>query len=392
MPSHPATDIVTDLDLGQCRGHVSPGFEAVREYLDVHLLADPSLSIQLAVQWRDELVVDLVGGRHLDVDSITGVYSVSKGVAAVVLGTLVREGVIDLDRTVADYWPEFAAHGKEHVTVRTVLSHQCGLLGVDGGFTPEEFLDSEGAAARLAATRPSWRPGSAVGYHTLTIGLLMEELVRRATGRSLQSVYEDAIRASYNSDFYLGLPESEEHRFRDVLPMAPTAAQQDSVVAPAPDGIAALTFNSMHSDTLLPSSLSPNQRAVRAAGSAAIGGVGSARGLAQLYAAAIGLIGGPILDDETIGQMAQQHSWGHDRVLNVQSCFGIVFMKPQPRLEFGSYQAFGHDGAGGAMGFADPMHNMSFGYIPMPMQFPGGADARCVELSQITRRCIRELS
>ena len=90
--------------------------------------------------------------------------------------------------------------------------------------------------------------------------------------------------------------------------------------------------------------------------------------------------------------MSQQHSWGLDRVLNVQSCFGVVFMKPQPRIEFGSYQAFGHDGAGGALAFADPMYDMSFGYIPMPMQFPGGVDDKGIELSQVTRDCIRELS
>jgi hypothetical protein len=110
-----------------------------------------------------------------------------------------------------------------------------------------------------------------------------------------------------------------------------------------------------------------------------------------VYAAAIGLVGDALLDEETIGQMSQQHSWGLDRVLNVQSCFGVVFMKPQPRIEFGSYQAFGHDGAGGALGFADPMYEMSFGYIPMPMQYPGGADGKSIELSQIARQCIRQL-
>jgi hypothetical protein len=90
-------------------------------------------------------------------------------------------------------------------------------------------------------------------------------------------------------------------------------------------------------------------------------------------------------------QMSQELSWGLDRVLNIQSCFGVVFMKPQPRVEFGSYKAFGHDRAGGALAFADPMHDMAFGYIPMPMQFPGGADDKSIELSQIARRCIRRL-
>lgn len=387
-------DTPTSAEPGQSRGHTSPGFEALRDRLDTYLLADPSLSIQIAVQWRDQLVVDLVGGEHLGTDSITGVFSASKGVAAVAFGTMVGSGVIDLDRLVVDYWPEFAAHGKDRMTVRTLLSHQGGLIGVDGGLSREEFLDSEAAAARLAAARPQWRAGSAVGYHGLTIGIFMEELVRRTTGTTLQALYEVAIRAPLDIDFYLGLPESEERRYREILPMIPTPDQQAALAErnTAPDGLMALMFNSINTVGDASPSAALVDRAARAAGSASVGGVGSARGLARVYAAAIGLVGDALLDAETIGQMSQEHSWGLDRVLNIQSCFGVVFMKPQPRIEFGSYHAFGHDGAGGALGFADPMYDMSFGYIPMPMQFPGGADDKSIELSQIARRCIRQLS
>jgi CubicO group peptidase (beta-lactamase class C family) len=120
-----------------------------------------------------------------------------------------------------------------------------------------------------------------------------------------------------------------------------------------------------------------------------LGGVGSALGLAQVYAASTGLTGHQILDDTTIATMSQQQAWGLDRVLDQQSCFGTVFMKPQPRMEFGSYQAFGHDGFGGAIGFADPMYHMSFGYIPASLSSPPGADRRAIELSHLVRRCIR---
>jgi CubicO group peptidase (beta-lactamase class C family) len=387
-------DTSTATKPGQSRGHVSPGFEPLRDRLDTYLLADASLSIQIAVQWRDQLVVDLVGGEHLGTDSITGVFSASKGVAAVALGTLIGSGVIDLDRMVVDYWPEFAAHGKNQMTVRTLLSHQGGLIGVDGGLSRDELLDSEASAARLAAARPQWRPGSAVGYHGLTIGIFMEELVRRTTGTTLQALYEATIRFPLDIDFYLGLPESEEQRYREILPMNPTPAQQAALAErnTASDGLTAMMFNSVNTAGDASPSAALVDRAMRAAGSASVGGVGSARGLARVYAAAIGLVGDALLDAETIGQMGQQQSWGLDRVLNVQSCFGVVFMKPQPRIEFGSYRAFGHDGAGGALGFADPMYDMSFGYIPMPMQFPGGADDKSIELSQIARHCIRQLS
>ena len=297
-------DTMTATEPGQCRGYTSPGLEALRDHLDTHLLADPLLSIQIAVQWRDQFVVDLVGGEHLGADSITGVFSASKGVAAVALGTLIRSGVIDLDRKVVDYWPEFAAHGKGRMTVRTLLSHQAGLIGVDGGLSRDEFLDSEAAAARLAAARPQWRPGSAVGYHGLTIGVFMEELVRRTTGTTLQALYEATIRAPLDIDFYLGLPESEERRYREIQPMNPAPAQQAALAErnTASDGMTALMFNSVNAAGDASPSAALVDRATRAAGSASVGGVGSARGLARVYAAAIGLVGDALLDEETIGR------------------------------------------------------------------------------------------
>ena len=271
---------------------------------------------------RDQYVVDLVGGQHLGADSITGVFSASKGVAAVALGTLIRSGVVDLDRAVVEYWPEFAPHGKERITVRSLLSHQCGLVGVDGGLSREEFLDSEAAAARLADARPQWRPGSAVGYHGLAIGIFMEELVRRTTGDTLQALYEGTIRSPLDIDFYLGLPESQEQRYREILPMNPTPAQQAALAErdTASDGLTALMFNRVNADGDASPSAALVDRATRAAGSASVGGVGSARGLARVYAAAIGLVGDALLDDETIGQMSQQqfHEHHSEARLNIE--------------------------------------------------------------------------
>jgi CubicO group peptidase (beta-lactamase class C family) len=121
-----------------------------------------------------------------------------------------------------------------------------------------------------------------------------------------------------------------------------------------------------------------------------VGGIGSARGLAQVYAAAIGLTGEALLEPDTLAAMGQQQVWGVDRVLNFPMAFGVVFMKPHPGSDFGSFQAFGHDGAGGALGYADPLYGVSFGYIPLQMQLPGGADARALRLSQTVRTAIRQ--
>jgi CubicO group peptidase (beta-lactamase class C family) len=141
------------------RGWVAPGFEPVRETFETQLRVDGSHSAQLAVYWRDEPVVDLVGGPELDAESITGVFSATKGAGAVVLGTRVRSGAIDLDERVGYYWPQFAQRGKREVTVRQLLSHQAGLVSVDGGLTAAEVLDSRQGATKLAAQRPAWRVG-----------------------------------------------------------------------------------------------------------------------------------------------------------------------------------------------------------------------------------------
>jgi len=133
----------------------------------------------------------------------------------------------------------------------------------------------------------------------------------------------------------------------------------------------------------------PNSRAGRVAGYAASAGVGSARGIAQVYAATLGQLGDPVIDEATITAISQEQISGIDRILNLQMAFAIGSIKPTQRIPYGSYRAFGHDGAGGALGFADPFHALAFGYSPAPMQYPGGADTRGVELSSVVRLCIQ---
>ncbi|MDE1991759.1 MAG: beta-lactamase family protein [Rhizobiaceae bacterium] len=341
------------------------------------------------------MVVDLFGdnGSGSDEQGVTGVFSVSKGIGALVIALLIQRGLLDLDKPVAHYWEDFGYGGKTAITVRQLLSHQAGLLGTGTTFEQHEILESSKAAAKLARTVPQWHPGSMFGYHAITIGVFMEEIVRRVTGRELREIYEEEIRAPRQVDFYLGFPEAQEHRYRELSPMRPTIAQQAEsyrgrVSSDTLGDLASNTLGNSHS--LLAGQFSPNLREVRAAGPAAIGGVGSARGLAKVYAAAIGDVAGPrFLDEATVLKVTQQQAWGHDRVLDVDMCFGVVFAKSQPRADYGSYLAFGHDGAGGAIGFADPFHEIGFGYIPMPMQYPGGVDPKALVLTRTVRECIK---
>lgn len=366
--------------MSSVQGRARPDLEPVRERFTEWSAADPDWGAQLCIMVGDEVVVDLSCGPGAD--AITGVYSVSKGVAATVIALLLGQGQFELDRAVAHYWPEFAAAGKGEVTVRQLLSHQAGLPATDDGIRPEDAIDSRAGAERLARQRPLWRPGATFGYHGITIGILMEELVRRIAGAELQDVFESRIRAPRDIDFFLGLPDDQTARYVDPRPPA-----RDESADPGPrDDLSAAAFGPLgHPGDGLLAEFGPHSAAVRRRGSAAAGGVGSARGLARLYAATLGHVGDPIAPQDTFAEMAQVHVRGRDMVLDASLAFGLVFMKPHVDMPFASFRAFGHDGAGGAIAFADPAHDLAFGYIPTRMTVPGGVDARAIELSRLAR-------
>lgn len=202
-------------------GTVADGFEAVREEFAVFVAGERAdYEGQLTAYVHGRRVVDLwavpaaetrpvtATEPRPDGDSLHGVFSSTKGAAHLVVALLVQDGVLELDREVAHYWPEFAAEGKGALTLRELLAHRAGLVGTDAGFTLEELADDRVIAERLAVQRPFWRPGAAFGYHALVIGALTGEVVRRVTGRTLQEVYEERVRAPYGLDFFLGLPPS----------------------------------------------------------------------------------------------------------------------------------------------------------------------------------------
>lgn len=364
-------------------GFVAPGYENVLALFESFLADDPGYSAQLAAYHHGLPVVQLTGGPDMDPETLTGAYSCSKGVAAMVIALLVQDGVLDLDTAVAHYWPEFGAHGKDRLLVREALSHQAGLVGIEGGFGRDEFT-TPAAAARLAAADPSWEPGRQFGYHALTIGILMEELCRRTAGEALQEIYNRRIRKAHDVDFFLGLPADLEPRYRDVL--------YDD--APGQDWVDPLSLEGMNSNAPVSTIMElPNIRSVRAAGMSAAGGVGSADGLARLYAAATtGVDGGkPFLDARTRGAMAREQVWGLDRSSGLDNAFAVVFMKPHPSRNFGSHRAFGHEGANAALGFADPSYGLGFGYIPRRAE-EGRTPGRAHRLATEVRRSAAGLS
>ena len=372
-------------------GSTASGFEPVAEEFGRLLARERDVRGQFCAYLRGQRVVDLWAGEDVAPDDLQGVFSSSKGVSAICIALLLQRDALDLDAPVSRYWPEFAGGGKGDVTVRLALSHQAGIPGVEPQLTLEEVIDHDAMAARLAAQVPHWRPGAAHGYHGLTIGTIMDELVRRITGIPIAEFFRKEIGDPRAIDFYLRTPEDVDHRVRMLLPAEPTPEQQKQLGGTpwAPDSLSGMTFNLAAVAGLARAEPLPNMRAVRASGQAAVAGVGSARGLARLYAMCIDEVDGfpRLLTDATIARVGQIQTVGEDLVLRVATRFGIVFQKADDRVTYGSHQAFGHDGAGGSIGIADPWHGISYAWIPRRMSFPGGADGRGLGLAAIVREC-----
>ena len=349
--------------------------------------AEPGYEAQLAIFVRGELVVDLAAG--LDPDALMTVYSSTKGLAAIAFGLLVDRGQLDLNAAVADYWPEFGQAGKDQVAVRELLSHQAGLPEVDGRVPTDAWLDDHRAAGLLAEQLPFWRPGAAFGYHAVSIGSLMSELCFRITGSTLQCFYEQEVRIPADADAYLGLPKELESRVVELLPM----------LEPTPDETAEFAAElTVKRGPYGPQVFSESVRDVfaspagRAFGHPAGGGVTSARGLSKVYQWATGF-GGPAggVTSATLRAFAQTQVAGYDLVLDqAYRSHGLVFQKPTPAMLYGSYRAFGHDGAGGAMAFADPIHEICLGYTVRRVPFPGGMDRRLIPIIEAVHRASAE--
>ncbi|HSZ44773.1 MAG TPA: serine hydrolase domain-containing protein [Streptosporangiaceae bacterium] len=363
---------MTDIDV---HGTVAPGFEDVRSEFAAVAAAEPGYSGQLAAFLGDRQVVDLWAGEDIAGDGLTSVYSVSKGAAHLVVALLVQDGVLHLDRPVADWWPEFAAFGKERLSLRELLAHRSGLIGVDGGFTVAELADDRLIASRLAGQHPFWRPGEAYGYHAFVISALTGEVVRRATGRSLRELFEERIRSPYGLDFYLGLPAAEDRRFQEVLPMRLTAEQEAGLAAqprdPASLMSVAFNFNASPPTDIVEFGNTPQ---VRATGNASAGGVANARGVARMYAAAISAVDGrePLLTPETISEFSRLHYAGPDLVTGEADHFALGFETSWKKYPFLGGTAFGHSGATGSQSFADPASGIAYGYIRRRFILGGG--------------------
>jgi CubicO group peptidase (beta-lactamase class C family) len=310
-------------------------------------------------------VVDAWGGSF-DRDSISIVHSCTKGATALCAHVLASRGLLDVEAPVAEYWPEFAKNGKERATVRMMLDHSVGVPVFRRMIERGELYDWDRVIELLEQEEPFWEPGTRNGYHMINFGWTVGELVRRVSGRSLGTFFQDEIAGPLGIDFWIGLPESEESR---VVPMTHYVRESGE-----PLGAFALTL--LNDPASIPAlaiqnvaSTNMNARDFRAAEIGGGGGVTNARGLAGMYEP-LALDDGRLVDHETLERMRRVSvATNDDATLRIASRFALGFMVSmdnRAKVEKDSVvlgeHAFGHVGAGGSIGFADPSLGLAFGY------------------------------
>jgi CubicO group peptidase (beta-lactamase class C family) len=364
-------------------GHVAPGFEGVRQAFEDNFRVRGDVGASVAVYLDGAPVVDLWGGvadpvtgRPWGPDTTTLVYSATKGATAVLVHALAEAGALDLDAPVATYWPEFAEGGKAGVTVRMLLTHQSGLPVPTAELPREDLFAGSPVAAALAAQEPLWEPGSAHGYHALTYGWLLGELVARVTGRSLGAEFAERIAGPLKLDLWIGVPDPAGLEYAPLLDGVPDPAALDAIEDPAVKAAVMQVVGAMMDPTsLFARVLSTNgalptphaetwndPRALRMQQPAA-NGVTNARSLARMYAATVGTVDGVrLLSEATVEAARAEQVFGQDRVLMSPTRFGTGFMLDHAGLPLLGPASFGHQGAGGALGFADVEHRVGFGY------------------------------
>ena len=373
----------------QIGGTVAPGFERVRDAFAANFEQHGDVGAAFSLYHRGVKVVDLWGGvadeetgRPWAEDSIVLVFSSTKGATAICAHLLAQRGELDLDAPVAEYWPEFAAAGKQDIPVRWLLSHEVGLPVFDNPMTAEEWLSWEAPVKALAAQRPVWEPGTAHGYHAGTYGWLVGEVVRRISGKSVGTFFADEVAGPLGLDFWIGLPENEESR---VVPMIGIDLQDSDVDEQAlTERRRTLLETARDPDSLLnrPSTTTApdmNSRAFHAAEIPAGNGITDARSLARMYASLIGdgVDGVRLLNDETVARASTEQANGRDEVMGIETRFGLGFSLDGT---YGGESAFGHGGAGGSLGFADPKAEIAFGYVMNKMQLVANDDPRTLNL------------
>jgi len=366
--------ISVETRMGRVEGFCDPKFSEIKDRFIENFERRGELGANVALTLDGKLLVDLWGGKKnkegepWEKDTVSIVFSCTKGASALCAHLLAERGLLDLDAPVTRYWPEFGQGGKESARVSMALDHTLGVPHLRTPVKENGYNDYEYMADLVAREEAFWVPGTRTGYHGITFAWTVGELVRRSSGRRLGRFFRDELAGPLGIDFWIGLPEEHESRVARLYFGVPDAKATPSrfmqAVLGDPNSISHLfTFNSGKADF--------NTREVHAAEIGSANGIGNGRALALLYAPfANG--GGTFVSRDAVTRMGRVSSATQDdATLMASTRFGLGFMKSMDNRRISgaegmscilSEAAFGHVGMGGSIGFADPEAHMSFGY------------------------------
>ena len=387
----------------EVHGMVAPGFEEVRAEFERNFAERGEIGAAVAAWWRGEKVVDLWGGRRApdsdepwNEDTMIPVMSTTKGLAAMAIAVANARGWVDYDAPVARYWPEFAQNGKAGITVRQLLNHEAGLVLLNEELTIARLRDLDELARLLARQTPSWPPGTRHGYHAMTIGLYLQEIIRRAdpAHRTFGRFFHEEIAQPLGIEFYIGLPaDIPDARLARVKPLSRWRGILALRNTPS-----LLIWKTFWPGSLLRKSLAitvqPNDRDYLAVELPAGNGVGTARAIARAYAAFADGGREVGLTPETFTRIVAPPpaSDPRDEVLGIPTYFSLGFARPGPGTGFGlTPRAFGAPGAGGSFGFADPDARLGYAYVMNKLDFWLFDDPREKALREAVYRAVARL-
>jgi CubicO group peptidase (beta-lactamase class C family) len=368
---------------GSVSGFTDNRFAAVADAFEANLASGADLGASFCATVEGETVVDLWGGwadeaktRPWEKDTIVNVYSTTKTMTALCALMLADRGELDFDAPVARYWPEFAAAGKEDVKVSHLMAHSAGLSGWKEPITQADLYDWEKATALLAAQAPFWEPGTAPGYHGMTQGYLVGEVVRRITGRSLGTFFRQEVAEPLGADFHIGFGPELDGRIAELIPPPQGGAIDDG--APSE-----LMLNMATNPPVDP--LATRTREWRAAEIPAAGGHGNARSIAEIHAilANGGVAKGKrFLSEAGCRKALEPQVEGMDLVLGLQAKFGLGFGLPKVMLDLPNPNSMFWGGYGGSLILIDMDARTTFGYAMNRMGMTTMGDARAMAMAK----------
>jgi CubicO group peptidase (beta-lactamase class C family) len=380
----------------QVQGYFDLRFEALKEAFTALFDNPQERGMALCVQVGGETVLDIWAGvadkdgqQAWHSDTILNLFSCTKPFTAVTALQLVGEGKLELDAPVARYWPEFAAAGKDKITLRHLLSHQAGLPALHQMLPAEALYDWQVMTAALAAEQPWWQIGEGHGYAPITYGWLVGELLRRIEGRGPGESIAARVANPLGLDFHVGLDDAEFDRVAHISRGkggVGDAAAQRLLKLMMSDSAAMSTRAFTNPPSIMTSTNKPEWRRMQ---QPAANGHGNARSLAGFYS---GLLDGSLLESELLDELTREHAVGNDKTLLTCTRFGLGCMLDQPGEANATYgmgpRAFGHPGAGGSCGFADPDRDVAFGFVVNNLGPFVLMDPRAQQLARVLADCL----